>query len=369
MLIAVNNCFTGKAPTDHQFSSQLIKRLVSNSPQHQFLFFTHDMPLTDIQGNNLQIVKIPALKNKLPLAKIIWARRLQKAIQRYEPNLLINLNPFLALPALKPQLLLADEIAVECFRRGAGRSARRKFLLNMRLARKIAVPSAHQHKLLAPFTEPLQKTSVVHAGPEWPAVLLDWTEKDQVKEKYAGGKEFFLVQQGRLTSHLLINVLKAFSLFKKRQQSQLQLLIPLVAIDKLSAFEKKLAAYKYREDVRILPNLHRDEIPSLIASAYAIIDPASHSHSRAYSLQAFESQTPLIISKTSETLVWTGEDAALVVDMEAPETIAAQMMLLYKDEHLRSRLVAAGNARLEIFNWENAAEQLSLCLEAVIQKS
>ena len=66
---------------------------------------------------------------------------------------------------------------------------------------------------------------------------MDWEEKELIKEKYADGKAYFLFSGDINQRSNLINLLKAFSFFKKRQKSNMLLLIAGNADE---AFKKEL---------------------------------------------------------------------------------------------------------------------------------
>jgi glycosyltransferase involved in cell wall biosynthesis len=51
-------------------------------------------------------------------------------------------------------------------------------------------------------------------------------------------------------------------------------------------------------------------------------------------------------------------DAALLVDPQDVEDIAAKMGQIYKDEMLRARLIAAAPAQVAKFNWDISARKL-----------
>jgi len=54
---------------------------------------------------------------------------------------------------------------------------------------------------------------------------LGWEEKESVKAGYADGREYFLFVGGIHPRKNLLNLLKAFSLFKKWQKSNMKLLV------------------------------------------------------------------------------------------------------------------------------------------------
>jgi glycosyltransferase involved in cell wall biosynthesis len=72
-------------------------------------------------------------------------------------------------------------------------------------------------------------------------------------------------------------------------------------------------------------------------------------------LEAMLRGTPVACSDTTSLPELTGEDGALLFDPESTEEIAAAMDKLLTDPELRERLVAAGRARSEPFDWDATA--------------
>lgn len=67
---------------------------------------------------------------------------------------------------------------------------------------------------------------------------LPWEEKIKVKEQYTAGTEYFLYAGSFRPGKNLVNLLKAFSLFKKRQQSNWKLVLAGVAEEGYTVFEQ-----------------------------------------------------------------------------------------------------------------------------------
>ena len=70
----------------------------------------------------------------------------------------------------------------------------------------------------------LIKLHVINPGIDEIFKPLDWEEKEIIREKYAEGKAYFLFSGDINRRSNLINLLKAFSFFKKRQKSNMMLL-------------------------------------------------------------------------------------------------------------------------------------------------
>ncbi len=147
-------------------------------------------------------------------------------------------------------------------------------------------------------------------------------------------------------------LLKAFSLFKKRQQSNMQLLIIGGLEKSFKNITAKISTYKYRNEVKLLDVLSKKEIIELQAAAYCLLlfsnKPIDLPH-----LQAMQAGVPAILLQNNhdENIA----DIALHADVSNAESIAEQMKIIYKDENLRGRIVIAGKAIAAINTIETVA--------------
>lgn len=100
---------------------------------------------------------------------------------------------------------------------------------------------------------------------------MEWEEIEQIKEKYASGTGYFLYAGPVYPPDLLITLLKAFSHFKKWQQSNMKLVLAGPINRKTKKLKEKLATYKYREDVIIIEGPAAEAIDELTAAAFATV--------------------------------------------------------------------------------------------------
>jgi glycosyltransferase involved in cell wall biosynthesis len=202
------------------------------------------------------------------------------------------------------------------------------------------------------------------------SIPLSPEEKEKAKADYAGGKEYFLAaipgagQKESAGQKDLINLLKAFSLFKKRQRSNMQLILigkrqgPDRQGRSFSGPEgelaEKLATYKYREEVHWFEGRPEDQA-RITAAAYAVVFPFGGGALGMALLSAWKAEVPVIVPSAGSLPEIAGE-AALPGSPDNPTQLATQLMLLYKDEALRRDLIEKGKTRLRSFSGERPAD-------------
>jgi glycosyltransferase involved in cell wall biosynthesis len=206
-------------------------------------------------------------------------------------------------------------------------------------------------------------TNIIHLIPFFADSVfqpINWSMKQQVKIDYTEGSEYFINPQSFDNMDDILNLLKAFSGFKRWQQSGMKLILTGKLFVPPSDWEEKLGSYKYREDVLIYNNLQEQEKAKLLAGAYACIHLLKKDNDVLPLLQSLQCHIPVITTEAASAKEYVAS-AGLVTTNTLSE-ITQQMILMYKDEDLRSKL--AENCALQAN--ELSKERSLQALEAII---
>ena len=201
--------------------------------------------------------------------------------------------------------------------------------------------------LLQQFPSADNKIIVIPAVADSNYYPISMEEKENVKATYTKGREYFLFMQTAYFLPDLVNLLKAFSQFKKRLQSNMQLMILDTHAKKNKEFISKLEAFKYREDVHIYDQLEEAELKRIWASAYVLLHPSGNSNDL---LNSFGMNTPVIINADKGYAEEIAAGAVLHASFTDHEQLASQLMLLYKNETLRNELIKKAREKIKQFN-------------------
>ena len=202
-----------------------------------------------------------------------------------------------------------------------------------------------------------EKINVVYSAAKQNFLPVSEEIKQETKGKYSGNKEYFLYVGAIHPRKNLLNLLKAFSVFKKRQQSSTKLLLAGRLAWKYDSFIKSLETYKYRDDVVLLNYLEENQLVRITASAYAVVYPSLFEGFGVPVLEAMQCEVPVITSSGS-AMQEIACDAALFADVENYNDIAEKMMRLYKDESLRNELIQKGKNIARQYSWDKTADLL-----------
>ena len=181
------------------------------------------------------------------------------------------------------------------------------------------------------------------------------TEKEKIKAGYVQGKEYFLADLTGAGEEEAMNLLKAFSLFKKRQLSNMQLVLMGRTSMPAAGLKQKLKTYKYREDVHWPDQLPEGEERGLRGAAYAALFPVDGNMLGTSLLNAWAAGVPAIVIKGGLLQEMAGGSALGAIAGD-PAALAAQLMLIYKDESLRRDLIIGGLDRLDAFRRERTLD-------------
>lgn len=363
MTIAVNAIFWAASNKEGYgfFVEQIFSILIKKYPEHRFILVA-DRPFEEEikWPTNVKII-ITGPKTKHAFSFKWWYDfALPLAIKKHKPAILIQPFGFCSLTTSTPQLLVVHDLAfrhypqfVAGIHRWYYKYYTKKFIQKATAIATVSNFSAQD--IIQHYHAAKTKIVVVYSAVKKDFVPLNKEEEKQAtKNKYAEGEEYFLFTGGIHPRKNVMALLKAFSVFKKWQKSNMKLLIAGRMAWQYENFEEKLSSYKYRSDVKLLGYIETDELAKITASAYAAVYPSLWEGFGVPILEAMQSGTPIVTGNNS-SLPEIGGDAALYTDVSQPEEIAKQMMLLYKDENLRSKQIEKGYAQAAKFSWEKTA--------------
>jgi glycosyltransferase involved in cell wall biosynthesis len=206
-------------------------------------------------------------------------------------------------------------------------------------------------------------TNIIHVVPFFAGSVfqpINWSMKQQVKIDYTEGSEYFILPQSFYSIDDILNLLKAFSGFKRWQQSGMKLVLTGKLYIPSGEWEEKLGTYKYREDVLMYNNLQEEEKARLLAGAYACIHLPKKDNDILPLLQSIQSHTPVITIEAASAKEYVANAGFIAADNITE--ITKQMILMYKDEDLRSKLEENGALQANELTKEKALQ----ALEAII---
>jgi len=362
MIIAVDTRLNKEMQPEgyENFMFSMLNHLSEKFPEHHFLYIfdgPYDGKMTF--PKNVQSI-ISGFKTSNSLLLQYWFNfKIPSLLRKHKADVFLSMDGICSLRTKIPQCLLISDLSflqshkiVKKSQAGFYKKNTAAFLAK---AKAIASVSEFSKKLIADhYKINAEDISIIHPGIDEIFKPLDWEEQEIIKEKYAEGKAYFLCSE----NSNLINLLKAFSFFKKRQKSNMLLLIAGNADEN---FKKELKTYKFRNEVKLLEDLDKTDLAKITASAYAMLYPVFYNDIALPALQALQCNVPVITSDTGALTSIFGE-AALYINPENFEDIAQKMMLVFKDEDKAKKLVNAGKELMQHYQTDKTAELLMQCI-------
>lgn len=219
------------------------------------------------------------------------------------------------------------------------------------------------------FETPAEKIEVIYPdAASFNFRIPEQEERENIKEKYAAGNEYFVYKGAIGSDENLVNLLKAFSFFKKRQRSKMQLILMGYRATGYESFLDSFRLFRFKNDVKILPDVSIEEAEKILKCAYAMVFVPLCKADPSEIVSAMRCEIPLIVS-SSAILKEYCEDAALYANASDFNDIAAQMMLLFKDEQKRKELIEKGRSSLQKFFTHDRQELLWQTITNVVGKN
>ena len=363
MIIAVNIRVLSGNSAISQLMIDCFEMMAVNHPEHEFIFIAEkEFPKQKNSIKNVKKIVLPQQSGNPLLWKLWYNYKLPSLLKKLKAAVFISADGICSLRTKVPQCLFVNDLAFLHHPEWYSKKYLRFIKSNsadffQKATTVVTFSDGLKTEIVQRYSVAENKIAVVPATSCKKYQPLNREAKEQVKEKYTAGKEYFLFNGSIHPRSSLVNLLKAFSLFKKRQKSNMQLIIASQTVSEDAAFVESLKLYKYRNEIRLLTSLDERSLSEITAAAYACINTASLHNDIVILLNAMECEVPVIAGNLNVAIEILG-DAALFVNSAIPESIAEKLMLLYKDENKRTGLIKKGIEQSTKYSLSETANQL-----------
>jgi len=362
MRIVINTIFLqeNKLESLSYFINKVFSRLAKQYPEHEFLF------LVNKENDNLSetesVIKfvVVSANPKSAFLHRHWNNiKLSMTLRSIRPDILVQPYGCCSVLASVAQLLVVHDLGLKKYSSFIGSFySGRIFRQLLRKAKGIvALSESCKGNIVAHYKLDPQKIDVVPGAANDKYQPVTYAFQQGIKGHYAAGKEYFLYAGDYQLKENLVNLLKAFSQFKKWQLSNMKLLIVKNGVEWNKEVLEKLKLYKNRSEIILLNDPSEQELATITASAYAILFPSFSGGPGVTAIESMQCGVPVIMGETAN-LAEEGGGVFLYADAKRPQSIAQQMLKLYKDESLRFRLIEEGKLQALQYNWDKSAAMI-----------
>ncbi len=343
---------------------EAIPELTAVLPGYRHIALTQQAGLALEPENPLELVSLVPAKPSLLGAAQSRQQLLRAWLSKHRPGLFISFDPeSIPSPGTGNTLLISS--AATLLSGGSkgsvfsGLFKKVDSVPGFPAANVILVPSnADKDAISERYPSLASKIEVIYPALQEPIEPLGWSQQEQVKLRYSGGRDYFLFAGELSEEHEPIELLRAYSLLKKWLMTGMPLVLAGAATKYTPTLERLLLTYKYRSDVSVYPDLESSELQELVSAAYALLWPLEPNgrvlaKGEGYPVEwAFNAGVPVLgsdIPAMNELVA----GAALLSPPGDLQQQAHSLMMIYKDEQLRNSLIARGRERIIKLNRQN----------------
>ncbi len=338
-------------------------RITRNHPEHEFIFI-FDRPYDDrfVFGSNVKpIITGPAARHPL-LWKFWYNVKVPAVLRKFRARVFVSCDGFCSLHTKTPQCLVIHDLAFLHFPSFIKKSHLlfyKKYTPRfLKKAATIATVSEFsKNDIVTRYKTEAGRIDIVSSAAKDIFRPLNTVLKEATRNKYTGGIAYFVYAGAIHPRKDLMNLLKAFSVFKKRQQTNMKLVLAGRLAWKYESFIDSVKTFRYRDDVIMTGYVEEEELVKIIGAAYAMVYPSLFEGFGVPVLEAMQSGVP-VITTVHSAMQEIAKDAALYVEAGNYQDIADKMMQIYKDENLVKQLIQKGLEIAREYSWERTANLL-----------
>ena len=233
MNIAVNTRFLlpGRLEGIGNFTHEVLMAMVRQHTEHRFHFF-FDRPFDPafILGKNVEGHVLSTAARHPLLWRYWFDMKVPRMLKNVDADVFLSPDGFCSLTTKRPQCLVVHDLGFlhypDFYTASHERFYRRQVPKFIRKANAVAAVSQFtKDDIVKHYRTPAEKIDVVYNGVKPVFQPLDFGEQDKVKAQFTGGCEYFLHTGAIQPRKNLVNLLKGFSIFKKRLQSSMKLVL------------------------------------------------------------------------------------------------------------------------------------------------
>jgi glycosyltransferase involved in cell wall biosynthesis len=353
------------------FSYEVLKRITIQHPEHEFIFvFDRKWNEEFIFSENVKpVILYPPSRHPF-----LWQLRFDilfpLLLHRYKADLYLSTDGWMPLFTGIKTVNVIHDLNFEYFPKDLPFWYRNYYRIYFpRFARKstrLATVSEYSKADISKrYKVPAEKIDVVFNGCNEKYKAIDTLQQENTRKDFSFGKPYFVFVGSLHPRKNLVNLFKAFDIFKQTTCSNVKLLVVGEKRWWTEEINSTFENLTYKEDIVFTGRVNEEDMNRLISSALAMTYVSYFEGFGIPILEAFHCETPLITSNVTSMPEIAG-DAALFIDPFSPESISNAMTQLATNEILRQELIAKGRIQKEKFSWQRSADLLWNCVEKVI---
>lgn len=374
MKIAVNarELLKGRMEGIGRYIYETTKRMVLEHPEDEFYFFfdrAYD-PSFIFADNVTPVVVHPQARH--PILWYLWFEwGVPYYLKKYNIDVFYSGDTYACMKTSVPTLIVCHDIAYKHYPDHLRKSHKKYYQKNFPNFHKkanhiVAVSNYTKEDIVATYGLQPDKVSIGHnATPTGFAPISD-DQKQEVKNDLTDGNPYFIYVGSLHPRKNVVNLIKAFDLFKIENGTNHKLVLVGRMAWKNEALKKTYETTVHRDEIIFTGHITNQQLPKYLAAAEALTYVSVFEGFGIPILEGMSSGTPVITSNVSSMPEVAG-DAALLVDPHDPKSIADGMTRIISELKLRKDLISKGKQRTQLFSWDKTADHIYQELKKIVK--
>ncbi len=338
------------------FTFHITQNLLKNDKGNEYILYAKD----GIPGFEFPNAKLKLTKGK----GIFWHRNVAKDIKKEKIDLFFAPSSYI-IPSLLPKhiktIIAIHDLVAFLFPETHNKKATfiEKLFLKKAIKKSdhiITVSENTKHDVIKKFKPPKNQITTIYnsANPDYKPVpkesLKDFIKKTNLPRK------FFVAVGTLIPRKNYLNLLKALTILQETHPNHHLMIVGGKGWQN-EEIHNLIRTNYLNKKVHLLGYLSTTSIRNLYNLATALVFPSFYEGFGIPPLEAMRCGCSVIASYTSSIPEVVG-DAALLINPESPEEIAANMKKIIEDEDLQEDLKNRGLLQSKKFSWEDSAHKL-----------
>ncbi len=351
------------------FTFETLKRITLAHPEHRFIFI-FDRPFAPefIFSDNITPV-VAGFPTRHPILWFLWLELvIPRILRKYKADIFLSPDGFLSLRTRVKSIPVIHDISFAHRPRDLPFWPRHYYnFFFPRFARKayrICTVSVHSQKDISKtYNVARSVIRVVYNGVNEAYSPLAPDEISSIKEKYSGGKPYFLYVGSLHPRKNVDNLLRGYQEFIRRTGSEIRMVVVGEQMWKNGGRPHDKA---HAATVVHTGRLETEELRLVMGAALALTFVPWYEGFGIPVVEAMAAGVPVLTSDVT-SLPEVGGSAVLNANPGSVDSIAQGMEKLAFDPDLRAELIRKGLERSKSFTWDKTARKVWLSIDTVVQ--
>ena len=362
MKIAVNARFLlpGKLEGIGWYTYEVVRRLAEAHPEDEFWLLFDRPPVEGFSfGPNVKskVVSPPARHPLLWLAWFEWS--IPRALRQIGADVFLSPDNYCSLRAETPTVMVLHDIAYAHFPGHIPWLSRQYYRFFVprylrRADRVLCVSEFTRQDLIRTLGVPEEKISVAYNGPRAVFRPLSGQQKTEVRDRFSGGKPYFLYIGSIHPRKNVHRLIRAFDIFAEETGAPHQLLLAGRWAWQTGEVKTAYEQARHKADIHFVGYLDDALLAELLGAAFGLTYVSLWEGFGLPVLEALFAEVPVVYADATSLPEVAGE-AGIGVDPGSERSIADGMRRLVEKEGLSEDLVQKGRQQREQFSWDLTA--------------